>query len=104
MRHMGKHDDLLAAAKAAAGMTTSRPAAPVDYVAALETPAADEMDAIDAVIRDLRAIQETTSRDYGLAVRGVHAKGQALVRGRLRVHDHLPPNLAQGLFATPRRT
>ena len=34
-------------------------------------------------------------------VRDVHAKSHGLLRGELRVHDDLPPHLAQGLFATP---
>ena len=76
-------------------------AMPVHYTPELEVPGAEEAEAIEAVVRDLRSIQETTSRDYGHAVRGVHAKGQALVRGQLRIHDHLPPDLAHGLFAVP---
>lgn len=34
----------------------------------------------------------------GHASRAVHAKGHALVRGKLTVLDNLPPQLAQGLF------
>lgn len=50
-----------------------------------------------------RKIQETTSRSYDHAVRGVHAKGHGVVTGTFEVKQDLPPELAQGLFARPGR-
>lgn len=47
-------------------------------------------------------ILETTSQDYGHAVRAVHAKAHGILEGEFRVLPGLPPELAQGLFAVPR--
>jgi hypothetical protein len=49
----------------------------------------------------MRGINETTFKDYGRSVRSSHAKSIGLLQGKLRVLDGLPPELAQGLFATP---
>ncbi|MGP0761892.1 hypothetical protein ACAF95_25510, partial [Escherichia coli] len=43
----------------------------------------------------------TTSRDYGRAVRSVHAKAHGIARGTLTIHEGLPTELAQGIFANP---
>ncbi len=47
-------------------------------------------------------IQGTTFKDYGRAVRGVHAKSHGLLEGRLEVLPDLPLELAQGAFAEAR--
>ena len=74
---------------------------PVRYSASLEHVEPDE-DAIQAeMIETFRKIQETTAKDYGHAVRGVHAKSHGLLTGRLEVLPGLPPSLAQGMFSTP---
>jgi hypothetical protein len=73
---------------------------PLAYRPDLESSSAGEADAIGGLQRALRKIQETTSRDYGHAVRGVHAKAHAIVRGRLHVRELSGP-FAQGLFAVP---
>lgn len=52
-----------------------------------------------AILGLLRGIQEKTWRDYGHAVRAVHAKSHGLLEGELRVLGGLPRDLAQGLFA-----
>ncbi|MDH2311311.1 catalase family protein [Methylobacterium brachiatum] len=71
------------------------------YTPDLETPQPDE-DAIHAgMIAQFAKIQTTTLKDYGHAVRGVHAKAHGLLLGRLEVLPDLPPELAQGAFATP---
>lgn len=76
-------------------------ATPVPYSNAVETPAADEAATISGLEEQFRTVQETTSKDYGHAVRSVHAKGHGLARGTLTIADGLPPELAQGMFATP---
>uniref|UniRef100_UPI0035C97075 hypothetical protein n=1 Tax=uncultured Sphingomonas sp. TaxID=158754 RepID=UPI0035C97075 len=48
----------------------------------------------------MKVIQDKTRADYGTAVRGIHAKGHAIISGTLDVFPGLPPELAQGLFAT----
>ncbi len=49
----------------------------------------------------MRGILETTYKDYGHAVRSVHAKSHGLLQGELRVLEGLPAELAQGAFAMP---
>ncbi len=78
-------------------------APPVPYSPAVETPEADEADVIDQLNGTLRSIIDTTHRDYGRAVRALHAKSHGIVRGILTVAPDLPPDLAQGLFAQPGR-
>ncbi|KQN90062.1 catalase [Sphingomonas sp. Leaf231] len=46
-------------------------------------------------------VLDTTAQDYGHAVRAVHAKAHAILEGTLTIDAGLPPELAQGLFATP---
>lgn len=76
-------------------------ATPVPYTADVETRADDEAATIAGLEAQFRTIQATTSKDYGHAVRSVHAKGHGLARGTLTIADGLPAELAQGLFATP---
>ena len=67
----------------------------------VEGRAEDEADTIRGLSEQVRLIQETTAKDYGTAVRGIHAKGHAIVKGRLEVSPGIRPELAQGLFAKP---
>ena len=82
-------------------MTDSRTALkpPVRYDPAVETVQPDEREVIDDLNESFHDILETTSQDYGHAERSVHAKAHGIAKGRLTVHDELPPELAQGLFA-----
>ncbi|MES2755073.1 MAG: catalase family protein [Pseudomonadota bacterium] len=77
------------------------PASPVRYDPSAEQPTPDEAEAIENLKASFRHILDTTSKDYGHAVRSVHAKGHGIVSGTFKVLDDLPPELAQGLFATP---
>ena len=74
---------------------------PVRYSPDLETPSPEEAEVQAGMIAQFARIQGTTLKDYGHAVRGVHAKSHGLLTGRLTVLEGLPPTLAQGLFATP---
>lgn len=74
---------------------------PVRYDPSLEQVQPDEAETIARLTESLRSISETTFQDYGHAVRSVHAKSHGLLKGTLRVLGHLPPTLAQGLFARP---
>ena len=58
---------------------------PVRYAASVETPEADEADAIQALLDTLRKISETTCRDGHHGLRGVDAKSHGLLTGELRV-------------------
>ncbi|PZO80020.1 MAG: catalase [Sphingomonas hengshuiensis] len=74
---------------------------PIRYSAALEQPQPDEGETVAQMEESFDTILETTSQDYGRAVRAVHAKSHGILKGMLSVHDNLPPELAQGLFAAP---
>ena len=77
------------------------PQAPTPYRDDVEHIALDEGETIRHLNDTFRQILDTTSHDYGHAVRSVHAKAHGIARGRLTVAAGLPPELAQGLFATP---
>lgn len=74
---------------------------PVAFTPSVEVRADDETETIQGLNEQLRLIQEKTAKDYGTAVRGVHAKGHAIVKGKLEVLSGIAPTLAQGLFSTP---
>lgn len=76
-------------------------AAPVRYSPDVEKPEPDEAETIRGLEEQFKTILETTSKDYGHAVRAVHAKGHGLAHGTLQVVEGLTPELAQGLFAKP---
>ena len=75
--------------------------APVPFTPDVEVRAEDEAETIQGLNEQIRLIQETTAKDYGTAVRGVHAKGHAVVKGKLEVLSGVAPELAQGLFSAP---
>ncbi len=79
------------------------PAYPLRYDPSVETPEKDEAETVQKLIKDILEISETTYRDGGHAMRGVHAKSHGILKGELVVPDGLPPVLAQGLFAKPGR-
>ncbi|CAN5420834.1 catalase family protein [soil metagenome] len=74
---------------------------PVPFDSAVETVSPDEADAVASLTTSFRHILETTSKDYGHAVRGVHAKGHGIIKGNFAIVSGLSPELAQGLFAQP---
>ncbi len=74
--------------------------APVRYSDAVEKPIDNEEGVHRDLIDTMRSITETTSKDYGHAVRSVHAKAHGIMSGELTIQDGLPPELAQGLFST----
>ncbi len=74
---------------------------PVAFTPNVEIRADDETETIEGLNEQLRLIQEKTAQDYGTAVRGVHAKGHAIVKGKLEVLSDIAPSLGQGLFSKP---
>ena len=66
--------------------------------AALDEQEAETIASLNETFDD---ILETTAKDYGHAVRAVHAKAHGIIRGTLQIDADLPAELAQGLFATP---
>ena len=78
-------------------------ATPVRYSPAVEKPIENEEQVHRDLMDTMHSITETTSKDYGHAVRSVHAKAHGIFEGELTVEAGLPAELAQGLFATPGR-
>lgn len=76
-------------------------AVPVPFSPSVEKPEPDEAETISSLEEQFKSILDTTSADYGHAVRSVHAKGHGIAQGTLTVTEGLPHDLAQGLFATP---
>ncbi|MBY0301630.1 MULTISPECIES: catalase family protein [Sphingomonas] len=76
-------------------------AAPVRYTPAVEDVKPDEAEVVRQLNETFDTILETTAKDYGHAVRAVHAKSHGIIEGTLTIDADLPPELAQGLFATP---
>ncbi len=74
-------------------------AGPVVYSPNFEKPEPDEQKTQGEINENLQKIRETTLRDGGRPLRGVHAKSHGLLRGELTVLENLPATLAQGLFA-----
>lgn len=80
-------------------MSAASSASPIRYAAAVETPEEAEAETGHALNETMHSILETTSKDYGHAVRAVHAKSHGLLEGALTILPDLPETLAQGLFA-----
>lgn len=74
-------------------------AAPVRYTPEVEKVEAQEAELIDDLTEVILGISKTTWADGHAALRGVHAKSHALLRGELQVLSGLPAERAQGLFA-----
>ena len=76
-------------------------AMPVRYNETIEVRSADEDATIDKIIASMTHESEKVELREHHAVRASHAKASAFLKGNLRVLDDLPPELRQGLFATP---
>lgn len=79
-------------------MTTTAPTSPLVFRSEFEHIALDESDTIHALQTVFANMAKKVADAEDHASRAVHAKGHALVRGKLTVLDNLPPQLAQGLF------
>jgi hypothetical protein len=77
------------------------PIAAVRYQPSLEKLDDDEAETNSGLVQTITQIQKKVYEDSGHAARGVHAKSHGILVGELRVHEGLPPVLAQGLFAAP---
>ncbi|WP_298090482.1 catalase family protein [uncultured Sphingomonas sp.] len=75
----------------------------IRYTPDIEDVQPEERETIAQLNDTFDVILERTAEDYGHAVRSVHAKSHAILEGELIVDDGLPPELAQGVFATPGR-
>ncbi|WP_206239964.1 catalase family protein [Novosphingobium terrae] len=75
---------------------------PLPFSPDVEVVELDEPQTQAELIEAFRKISETTHQDTGHGFRAVHAKSHALLSGQLRVLAALPPEFAQGIFATER--
>lgn len=73
--------------------------APIPYAAELEVPEDGEAETVEGLLEALQGIADTTAKDYGHAVRAVHAKSHGLIEVEMTVLDGLAPQVAQGLFS-----
>lgn len=76
---------------------------PIRFTPDIERHEPDERETITGLNAAFDIVLDTTSEDYGHAVRAVHAKAHGILEGVLTIDADLPPELAQGLFATPGR-
>jgi hypothetical protein len=74
---------------------------PLLFDPAFEHHEKDEEETTAQIIKTMQKITAITTRDYGHAVRAVHAKSHGVLYGEMTVLDELPPELAQGIFAKP---
>ncbi|RYF64820.1 MAG: catalase, partial [Comamonadaceae bacterium] len=79
-------------------MSTLPPNDPLVYSPAFETPAADEAQTHRELTDTLLGMSRTMAEHTGHAMRSVHAKSHALLKGRLEILPWLPEVLGQGLF------
>ncbi|VVS96411.1 Catalase [Sphingomonas sp. EC-HK361] len=74
---------------------------PVRFSPAVETVESDEQQTIADINAAFDQLLDKTAKDYGHAVRSVHAKAHGILAGVMTIHDGLSPELAQGMFTTP---
>jgi len=80
--------------------TVSSPSpVPIRFAPSMEVVDDNEGATNDSLIETLGKISQTTFEHSGHATRAVHAKAHGVLHGEMLVLDHLPPELAQGLFA-----
>jgi hypothetical protein len=75
--------------------------APVRYTPDVEVIEPDERKTVEALNETFDAILTTVADNSGHAVRAVHAKAHGILEGTMTVEAGLPPELEQGMFASP---
>lgn len=68
----------------------------------IETTVPDEAQITREIVARMGANQLHSAERHRHAHRDAHAKSHAVLKGHMRVHDDLPPELAQGIFSRPR--
>ncbi len=81
-------------------METTKPY--LRYSPDVEKPEPDEAETFAELAEVMGHITRTMAERYRHAYRPVHAKSHGILKAKLDVLPGLPPELAQGLFATPR--
>jgi hypothetical protein len=75
---------------------------PLIYTPDIEVVAADEARLTEEIVEQMAASARAAYERHRHAHRDAHAKSNGILKGELVVHDGLPPELAQGIFAAPR--
>jgi hypothetical protein len=75
---------------------------PLRYTPAIETVAADEAQLTQEIVEQMGASARCAYERHRHALRDAHAKSNGILKGELVVHDGLPAELAQGIFAAAR--
>jgi Catalase len=78
-------------------------AQPIVFETQFEQPEPDEAETFAEIRAVMRSIIEVTNKDYGHAMRAVHAKSHGLLQGEIEVLNNLPAHLSQGIFSKPRK-
>lgn len=85
-------------------MTDATTTAPLPWTDDVEQTQPHEDEHIRRCIDSMHRTDAMTFDRHRHGVRATHAKSHGILRGTLTVHDDLPPELAQGLFAAPGAT
>lgn len=71
---------------------------PIRYSDEIETLQPDEPKLVEEIVTQMRATQAENAERHRHAHRDAHAKSHTILKGRMRVHDDLAPELSQGIF------
>lgn len=80
-------------------MSPSMPIQPLRFDRSFEQVPKGEAETVSKLIAVLHEIQQVTARDYGYAVRSVHAKSHGVLEAEMEIFHDLPEPLRQGIFA-----
>jgi hypothetical protein len=74
----------------------------VRYSDSIETKQPDEDELIDKIVASMARVNQRVFDQHRHGKRDAHAKSHGVLKGELRVYDHLPEHLRQGVFRAPR--
>jgi hypothetical protein len=75
---------------------------PIRFDPNVETISEDEVRLTQEIIAQMASKQAADAERHRHAHRDAHAKSHAVIKGQMTVHEGLPAELAQGIFAVPR--
>ncbi|WP_396276965.1 catalase family protein [Glutamicibacter creatinolyticus] len=73
----------------------------VKFTPDIEQTVEHEDELTDQILEQMAASQRAAADRHRHALRDAHAKSHAILKATVTVHDGLPPELAQGIFAAP---
>ena len=75
---------------------------PIRFTPNVEQVDPDEQRLTREIVEQMNATARNAFERHRHAHRDAHAKSHAILKGKLTVHDGLPPELAQGIFTSPK--